>query len=258
MRWKWTEYPVAILFIAAVATLGISGGRVDALTDAEARAALDEVQRLAGEQAYTEARLTFAVVKSNRPEAIEAIDGLKMAVVMAIVGNEAALLTHSRWLLDRYAGSMAATDAERSVKGYLVYPGEKDPELLARAVERARFAVEQAVAAGDSELLPWFHVSLGIAEFRAGDYAAAAKWLCKGTDNETLYIRGLALPFAAMTARALGNPAEAEELLNRARETAAELPEPGTGEYIEEWTDTEVIKMAMAEAEADLGNTRLD
>lgn len=250
MRWKWTQYSVAMLFIAALATLGISGGQVNALTETEARAALDRVQRLSGEQAYTEARLDFAVVKEKRPEAIEAIDGLKMAVVMAVMGNEAALVAHSRWLLERYALSMAATDAERSVKGYLVYPGEKDPALLAQAVERARFAVEQATAAGDDELLPWFHVSLGIAEFRAGQYAAAATWLEKSTDNETRYIRGLALAFAAMTARERGHLEQADALLERARETAAALPAPGTDEYIEEWTDTEVIKMAMAEAEA--------
>jgi len=220
------------------------------LTDAKAQALLADALRFAGGQRYDEAIAAFETVKAQRPEAIVSIQGLKMAVVYATVGEMEKFDAHCRWLIERYQDAELATDAERSVKGYLLFSGPHDPALLAEAVGRTRFAVEAAAKAGEAELLPWFYLSHGMAEYRLKNYAEALTWLAKVVEDETLYIRSLAQAFHAMAAHGQGKRAEALALLEKARATSAALPAPGTEEYKEEWTDTLSTQLAMREAEA--------
>ena len=221
-----------------------------ALTDAQAQALLADALRFAGEQRYDDAIATFEKVKAQRPEAIVSIQGFKMAVVYAKLGDREKFDAHSRWLIARYKDAELATDAERSVKGYLLFAGPHDPVLLAEAAGRTRYAVEAAAKAGEAELLPWFYLSHGMAEYRMKHYAEASTWLAKVADDETLYIRSLAQVFHAMAVHGQGQHAEALALLEKARATAATLPAPGTDEYAEEWTDTLSTQLAMGEAEA--------
>lgn len=236
----------ALLLLAAFPAFAAS----PALDDTQAQALLVDALRFAGEGRYPESIAAFERVKAERPEAIVSIQGFKMAVVYAQVGDRERFDAHSRWLIARYKDSELATDAERSVKGYLLFAGPHDPALLAEAVVRTRYAVEAAAKPGEAELLPWFHFSHGMAEYRMKNYAEAATWLAKVVDNETLYIRSLAQVFHAMSTHGQGQRAEALALLEKARATAATLPAPGTEEYQEEWTDTLSTQLAMREAEA--------
>lgn len=235
----------ALLLLTALPALAASAD----LDDAQAQALLADALRFAGEQRYPESIAAFEKVKAQRPEAIVSIQGLKMAVVYATVGDVATFDAHSRWLIARYQDAELATDAERSVKGYLLFAGPHDPALLAEALVRTRYAVEAAAKAGEAALLPWFYLSHGMAECRMKNYAEAATWLAKVADNETLYIRSLAQAFHAMAIHGQGQRAESLALLEKARATAAELPAPGTEEYKEEWTDTLSTQLAMREAE---------
>jgi len=221
-----------------------------ALTDAKAQALLADALRFAGEQRYDDAIAAFERVKAQRPEAIVSIQGFKMAVVYAQVGDRERFDAHGRWLIARYQDAEAATDAERSVTGYLLFAGPHDPALLAEAVVRTRYAVEAAAKAGEAELLPWFYLSNGMAEYRMKNFAEASTWLAKVADDETLYIRSLAKVFHAMAVHGQGQHAETLALLEKARATAATLPTPGTEEYQEEWTDTLSTQLVMGEAES--------
>ena len=221
-----------------------------ALDDAQAQALLADALRFAAEQRYDDAIAAFEKVKAQLPGSIVSIQGFKMAVVYAKVGDREKFDAHNRWLIARYKDAELATDAERSVKGYLLFAGPHDPALLAEAVGRTSYAVEAAAKAGESELLPWFYLSHGMAEYRMKHYAEAATWLAKVVDDETLYIRSLAQVFHAMAVHRQGQHAEALALLEKARATAATLPAPGTEEYKEEWTDTLSTQLAMGEAEA--------
>ncbi|MBL7644835.1 MAG: hypothetical protein JNK74_01475 [Candidatus Hydrogenedentes bacterium] len=236
----------ALLFLAAFPAMAED----TTLDEANAQALLADALRFAGEQRYPESIAAFEKVKAQRPEAIVSIQGLKMAVVYAQVGDVEKFDAHSRWLIARYKDAELATDAERSVKGYLLFAGPHDPALLAEALVRTRYAVEAAAKAGEAELLPWFYLSHGMAEYRMKNYAEAATWLAKVADDETLYIGSLAQAFHAMAVHGQGQHAEALALLEKARATATTLPAPGTEEYKEEWPDTLSTQLAMGEAEA--------
>ncbi len=85
---------------------------------ADPRGKLDEALRLASELKYDAAITVFEEVKSQHPEAITGLDGLKMVVVYAEVGNAAKHEELTRWLVERYRTPRTATEAERAVKGY--------------------------------------------------------------------------------------------------------------------------------------------
>lgn len=214
---------------------------------------MDEAMRLAGEARHAEALARFEQARREAPETIEAIHGLKIAVLLAAEGDAAAHEAHARWLVERHPAPETATDAERSVKGYLLPPWDKDPGLLAHAVAMTRLATDRAEAAGEGELLPWFQLSRGIAAYRAGDAADARAWLEKTLADESPYIRGLARAFHAMAAHHAGDAGAARASLHEARALADAMPAPGTPEYAKEWTDTLAARMALAEADALIG-----
>jgi tetratricopeptide (TPR) repeat protein len=214
------------------------------------RARLDEVQRLSSLLRYQEAIAEFEAVKAQHPDEVTALDGLKMVVVLAEVGDIARHNALTRWLVERHRSPRSATDAERSVKGYIVFRTATDPDLVAHAVEMTRYASEHAAADGEGQYQGFFDTSRGIAEYRAGRFAEAAKWFRTTTDHQSLFVRTLSLPFSAMTELARGNRKQAQALLERARRAAADLPKPGTETYGIEWTDTLISNKVMEEAEA--------
>ena len=217
------------------------------------RAKLDEALLLASELKYDAAITAFEGVKAQHPEAITGLDGLKMVVVYAEVGNQAKHAELTRWLLERYRTPKTATDAERAVKGYIVRHGSNDPTLLAEAVRMTSYASDHAATDGEGQYQGFFDTSRGVAEYRVGRFAEAAKWFPKTIDHESLYVRSLALPFYAMTELALGNRAHAQELYARAQTTAADLPKPGSAEYAIDWTDILISRMVLKEAAAAFG-----
>lgn len=213
------------------------------------RQRLDAVQRQSSERHYDVAIAEFEKIRSTEPEAIASLDGLKMVVVYAEVGNMAKHDELTRWLVERHKTPKTATDAERSVKGYIVHPSAKDKALLAHAVAMTQFASEHAAADGEGQYQGFFDTSRGVAAFRVGRFAEASKFLATTIDHESLYVRSLALPVYAMSERARGNRKLADSLAERARSAAATLPVPGTDEYGVEWTDILISRKVMEEME---------
>jgi hypothetical protein len=247
----------AALFLMAVAAAGCAAGapttEAPAATPLDPRAALDAVQRLASERQYDAAIAAFERLQSEQPDAVTGLDGLKMVVVYAEVGDMAKHEALTRWLVERHRTPKMATDAERSVKGYIVHRSAKDPELLKHAVAMTRFASERAAADGEGEYQGFFDTSRGVALYRMRQYAEASKWLFTTVEHPSVYVRTVTLPFYAMSELARGNRKQAETIAERARETAAKLPHAGTDEYAVEWTDILISRKALEEMETALG-----
>jgi hypothetical protein len=217
------------------------------------RGTLDQVQKLSSELKYKDAIAMFERVKAEHPDAVMSLDGLKMVVVYAEVGDTAKHVALTRWLVDRYRTPRTSTDAERCVKGYIVHHGSTDPAILATAVKMTAYASEHAAADGDGQYQGFFDTSRGIAQFRVRNFSEAARWFPKTITDESLLVRSLALPFYAMTELALGNRQHAEALYAQAQKAVDELPKTGTPAYQVDWTDILISRGAMQEAKAAFG-----
>ena len=115
------------------------------------------------------------------------------------------------------------------------------------------YASDHAAGDGEGQYQGFFDTSRAIAQYRVRNFAEAAKWLAKTVDDGSPLVRGLALPMYAMTERALGKRAHADELYARAVKAVEALPQPGTAEYQVDWTDILIARSALQEAKAALG-----
>lgn len=232
--------------LVALAVCGVAAAQTPPASPA--RAQLDEVQRLSSVADYAGAMKLFESVKAKTPDAIQSLDGLKMQIVYLQTDNRAKFLDLTRWLIARYPAPKISTDAERSVKGYIIWKGATDPSIVSHAVEMTTFASEHAVASGEGEYQGFFDTSRGIALYRAGRYAEAAQWLPKALNHESVLVRSLALTFDAMNEAKLGHHTQATGLLAGARQEVPKLPAPGSATFGADWTDVLITKMALAEA----------
>jgi tetratricopeptide (TPR) repeat protein len=237
----------AVAVVAFMTSCGVAVAQTPAASPV--RAKLDEVRRLASVADYAGAMKLFETVKAQAPDAIESLDGLKIAIVYAQTGNTAKFIELTNWLIARYQAPKSSTDAERSVKAYIVWKGAKDPKILAHAVEMTKFASEHAVASGEGEYQGFFDTSRGIALYRVGRYSEAAQWLPKTLNHDDVLVRSLALAFNAMNEWKLGHRARANDLMARARQELPRLPAPGSPTFGADWTDVLITKMVVAEAE---------
>jgi WD40 repeat protein len=88
-------------------------------------------------------------------------------------GDVAGYDRHCRALLDRYGATNDAQVAERTAKACLLLPGSSD--VIRRAAGLAALGADQGAQAGD--LLPYFLLASGLAEYRLDHLAAAEKRL---------------------------------------------------------------------------------
>ncbi len=162
---------------AGVAVLLLGSGLAAAQTPpvSPARAQLDEVRRLASVLDYPAAMTLFESVQAKTPDAIESLDGLKIQIVYLETGHTDKFLNLERWMIARYKSPKVSTDAERSVKGYLIWKGATDPTILGHALEMTRFARERAVASGEGEYQGFFDTAYGIALYRLGRYGGGGE-----------------------------------------------------------------------------------
>jgi tetratricopeptide (TPR) repeat protein len=234
---------------AAVLFLGSSLAVAQTPAASPARAELDEVRRLASVLDYAGAMKLFESVRKTTPDAIESLDVLKIQIVYLETGHTEKFLDLARWLIARYKAPKVSTDAERSVKGYLIWKGATDRTMLNHALEMTRFARERAVASGEGEYQGFFDTAYGIALYRLGRYADAAKWLPAQLDHQDVLVRTLSLGFSALNEFKLGNRDRSHELMARARKEQVNLPKLGSPTIGADWTDVLITQMVMAEAE---------
>jgi tetratricopeptide (TPR) repeat protein len=129
----------------------------------------------------------------------------------------------TRHLLVRQAeGTSQAGTAERAVKAASLRPST-DAALLTNMLQLAQRAVELGKT---NSLLPWYRLSLGFAEYRNGQYAAAERSiaLAEQTIGNHDDIQGIAHMFHVMALLRQNRAAEARNLFDEAKAQMPPLP----------------------------------
>ncbi len=131
-------------------------------------------------------------------------------------GQDSEYEATRRRLVQQAEGTDQTTTAERAAKVACLRPST-DATLLAKALSLAQRAVELGKGNPD---LPWYQLSLGLAEYRNGQYAAAEGALTVADQtaggNGKHEIQGTARLFRAMSLFRQGKPEEARKLFIQA------------------------------------------
>lgn len=118
----------------------------------------------------------------------------------------------------------AAVAAERAAKVYCIRPS-MDAGRLVKALNLAHRAME--LDNSNKGMLPWYELSLGMAEFRSGQYAAADQDLIlaeQGTAGKRPEAAGAARLFRTMSLLRQNRPEEARKLFAYAEEKMPRFP----------------------------------
>jgi tetratricopeptide (TPR) repeat protein len=138
-------------------------------------------------------------------------------------GQDADYEATRRRLVQQAEGTDQASTADRAAKAYCLRPST-DAALLAKALNLARRGVEL----GKSDpWLPWYQLSLGMSEYRNGQYAVAERTLTVAEQTVDQYheIKGTARLFRAMSLFRQDKPEEARRLFSQAEAQMPPLPE---------------------------------
>jgi eukaryotic-like serine/threonine-protein kinase len=144
---------------------------------------------------------------------------LTLATWQTWFGQDANYDATRRRLVQQAEGTGQAGTAERAGKAACLRPST-DVALLAKALALTRRGVELGKS---SSLLPWYQLSLGLAEYRNGQYADAERTLATAEQaaGENREFLGIARLFRAMSLARQNRPGEARKLFSQAE---AEMP----------------------------------
>jgi tetratricopeptide (TPR) repeat protein len=170
---------------------------------------------------------------------------LYLAVVEIEHGDAADYRQHCRRMLERFGTSTDPFELERTAKaGLLVLPAS--PDEAARLLAIVRAAVERA--GPGSQAVEWLLLTLGLAEYRAGDTEAALKALehcLEHAPNPILSIPALSIRAMALQRR--GRSEAAQDCLARAERLIAL---PSTPPWPADWPDRLIARRLASEAAA--------
>jgi tetratricopeptide (TPR) repeat protein len=138
-------------------------------------------------------------------------------------------------------------DIERFVRVNCLSTSGMPADLQKRALELARLAETNNMP---HPLPHWFALSLGIAEYRAGQYERAIELLHKAEQGKDSYgaqftCRNEAMVFEALALKHLGREREARKILAQAHDS---LAEPMKHRSLYNWRDLDYCKLALDEA----------
>jgi tetratricopeptide (TPR) repeat protein len=147
---------------------------------------------------------------------------LKLATAQTWFGHDADYEATRSRMVQLAEGTNLAGTAERAAKAYCLRPST-NAALLSNVLDLAQRAVE---VGKDSQLLPWYQLALGMAEYRSGQHAAAEKTLtiveqAAGQSDPTHDILGTARLFHAMSVFRQDRLEEGRKLFSQAE---AQMP----------------------------------
>jgi tetratricopeptide (TPR) repeat protein len=150
---------------------------------------------------------------------------LTLATWQTWFGQDADYEVTRNRLVQQAEGTEQAWTAEQAAKVYCLRPST-DGALLAKALNLAHRAVELGKT---TRFLPWYQLTLGLAEYRNGQYAAAERTLtiAEQTAGNLYDIPGTARLFRAMSLFRQDRTEEARKLFS---ETKAQMPPLPTDE----------------------------
>ncbi len=198
-----------------------------------------------------------SLVKSAARTSQNSLLSLKIAVLQLWLGKTEDYLVSSQRILKVATDSQGADNAERAAKVYCLR-ASSDPQLLEAALTLAL----KAVALGrNKDNLPWYQMTLGMAEYRCGNYAAAdaalktAAETAADTNDEKyrLCIEGTAGFFRVMNLIRQGNVDGARDLFSATESNIKPLPADMT--YALTDHDDLIVWLSYKEAKAMLDGT---
>ena len=144
------------------------------------------------------------------------------SVLQAWFGRDADHAATCRRTLEHAADTDDPSTADRAAKAYCLLPSS-DPRLLETALTLARRAVEHGK---NQRLLAWYQMTLGMAEYRHANYAAAGETLSAaiGADKDNEMVRRTAGFFQAMSRFRQGEAVTARQLFDNAAAQMKVLP----------------------------------
>jgi hypothetical protein len=164
---------------------------------------------------------TLKKLSDGRPKDPDA--SLTLATWQAWFGKEADYEATRRRIVQWAAGTEDAATAQSAAKACCLRP-VTDPDLLAKSVELARLGVKLRTG---TPWLPWYQLSLGLAEYRSGEYASAEQTLAvaEQTAGKQRDIPGTARLFRAMSLFRQGRAQEAQAVFSEAEAKMPPFPQ---------------------------------
>jgi len=177
-----------------------------------------------GARRWSEALGLFTELSGLSPE--NTIYPLRVAALQAWLGQGNEHAATSRQQMARAAGTEKASTAERAAKAYCLR-ASSDPALLAQAVTLARRSGELGK---NDEFLRYFHLALGMAEYRSEHFEAADRELAAAdkTAGGDQFVLGIASAFHAMSLLKQGKIEDARKWLATAETQIDPLPTDGS------------------------------
>jgi WD40 repeat protein/tetratricopeptide (TPR) repeat protein len=173
-------------------------------------------------------------------------DYFRQAILLAYLGDTEGYIKHCRSMVARFKGQPAREVADRTAKACLLLPDvvPADPAIINQLVDRAL-----GLGPG-ANLLHWFEMTKGIAEYRGGRPEHAAGWLARATTGLGNVGEPLSLMFMAMCEKKLGHEGAARKLLAEATvHLDKKQPKPGREDLTEFYHDWVVNQLIRREAE---------
>jgi serine/threonine protein kinase/Flp pilus assembly protein TadD len=157
---------------------------------------------------WDEALPLLSECSTRDPE--DTILSLRLAIYQAWFGKHTEHSASSRRLLQYAKDTTNAFTADRAAKAFCVRPSS-DAALLAEALSLARRAVELG---RDTNAMPYFHLALGLAEYRNGHLPEADKALAVAEESGkgNSHVQAPAQLFRAMSLFRQGRTNEAQRL----------------------------------------------
>jgi WD40 repeat protein/tetratricopeptide (TPR) repeat protein len=183
----------------------------------------------------------------------DAHDGwYELAAVLLQLGDRDGYRRQCREMLRRFGRTTDPYEAERTAKACLIVPGTiADSKQLVQLIEQALVGTEKQWGH------PWFLLSRGIAECRAGRPQQAIESIHKGREllpNAPPVYEALGRLFLAMSYHQLKEEGKARELLGEAAKIMDnQLPKADSGDLGDSWLDWVFCHEVRREAEALIG-----
>jgi WD40 repeat protein len=180
----------------------------------------------------------------------DAFQWYRAAIVHTQLANKKEYRRLCQEMLQRFGSTLDPTIAERTVKACSLMPGLLDD--LGPVTRLADLAVSKDP---NHPSMASLQFAKGLAEYRAGHHADAARWLEKSLAKAQAYLPATAAFALAMAQQQQSQTAQAKATLARAQETLSQLPslERSGGSWLEcVYTD-----QMRREAEALIGGKQL-
>jgi Leucine-rich repeat (LRR) protein/Flp pilus assembly protein TadD len=168
----------------------------------------------------------------------------RLAVILAQMQDREAYRAHCHALIELTGKSKKPEEMERTAKACSVLPlGDSDRAAVLRLAK-------SAASNETHQYILYFRFAQGLAQYRAGDYAAADTTLSELAKTEIKNLNAVhRVCVLAMAQQRLGKASEAQATLALAETRAAEqLPKAGTRDLGNLWNDVIVARMLLKEA----------